>query len=144
MTKNGKERKSPTYLDDSQQFMIYKYCIEHKAVIQAGTMTKYRVQPKIIAEEINTNRLFPSDMFISEHHIRKSIEKVVEWQELLDNLPEPQATVQEEILQEEITRKNIIIENQKLEIEQLKKNGHSALIERVRRISAELNKVLHT
>lgn len=147
LAKNNGTRKSPTYLSDIEQYALYKYCIEHKCLTQQGTLTKYRVLPKIIADEINSAKILKD--VISEHHVRKSIERVVEWQEILEKLPEPQATVYEDQLQADLHSKNIKIAKLEEEMRQLKEmaKGTAKEVETIKQAKikcAELSRILHT
>jgi hypothetical protein len=141
-------RKSPVSLNDQELYEVYRHSIEAKSVIQTGDTTRYRVLPRIIAEEINACDLLPGKQ-ISEHHVRKAIENVVEWQVLLNKLPMPQATAYEDQLQIDINKKNILIESQKIEIADLKKKlatyaNYDDIVKQAKLKCAELSRVLHT
>lgn len=141
-------RKSPVSLNDQQLYEVYKHAIEAKSVEQTGSATRYRVLPRVIAEEINACNLFPGKE-ISEHHVRKAIENVIEWQVMLEKLPAPQATAYEDQLMIDINRKNIQIENQKLKIADLEKKltmyvNYDDIIKQAKLKCADLSRVLHT
>ena len=148
MTSLEGKRKTSVYLSDQQLYAIYKRCIEKKDVIQNGDATRYRVIPKIIADEINEDGGVDG-LRISDHHVRRAVERVVDWQIMLGELPEPQQTVYEDQLQAQIKGLNIEKENLKLEIQKLKDqlNGSglkSDLIKQARVKCAELSRILHS
>ena len=148
MTSSEGRRKTSVYLSDQQLYAIYKRCIENKDVIQNGDATRYRVIPRIIADEINADGGVDG-LRVSDHHIRRAVERVVDWQIMLQRLPEPQQTIYEDQLQIQIKELNIEKENLKLEIQRLKDqlNGagsKSDILKQAKIKCAELSRILHT
>lgn len=119
MISSHEARKSPRYPTNEEYYTIYKYCIERKNATQNGVSVSFRVLPRIVAQEFNKERILNYD--ITDHHVRKAVDLVTDWQILLSMVPEPQETVLEDQLKAKITANNILIENLKLELASLKK-----------------------
>lgn len=119
MTANNypSERKSPVRLNDHQKYTIYKYVIENRCVSQNGEDYSFRVERKRVAQEMNLLKIL--SVPINAHHISDAVEKVINWQKLLDKIPAvPQETVEMEMLKIDNSRKAKEIEELKLKLEQ--------------------------
>ena len=147
MTSSNGDRKAPRYPTNEEYHKIYSYCIEHKNIVQSGVSATFRVLPRTIVKEFNSDKILPYE--ISDHHVRKAIDLITEWQVLLTMVPMPQQTAYEDQLQIEINKKNVLIENQKIEIANLKKVSvgqlsRESIVKEAKIKCAELSRILHT
>lgn len=144
-------RKSPVRLTPDEEYGIYKYCVENHCLAQNEDLFNFRVEPGIVAKEINKH--FPritNNRDINSHHVKVAVENVVGWQRRLGKLPVvPIETAELEQLREgklrmvkEIEEFKLLVERYKTaldanakEIERLKKpsDAHQKL-ERIRAI----------
>lgn len=128
-------RATPVRLSDHQRYAVYKYAVEKQCILQKGEAVIYRVQAQIIAEELNLlpNKIHEAN--ISGHLVKESINKVIEWQYLLEKVPDPpKATVQLDMLSAENTR----LSNH---IEDVRKNNAANIAARDATIKALMDKI---
>ena len=117
MSKTPAIRLTPT-----QKWEVAKYCIEHKGVIikytdgQLNPIYEFRVGQSLLAKEIS-ERLFK----INSTHLKDCMEFYLTVIILSDNLPviPKEATVEEDMLKIELTKKEEIIKRLQDQIKEL-------------------------
>lgn len=143
-------RKPNVRLTAEEEYGVYKYAVENHCLSQTADMYSFRVQPSIIAQEINKH--FPkitNNREISVNHVRSAVDNVIGWQKLLSKLPVvPIETAELEQLREgklkmikEIEELKVLHSNNahtilqlRAEIERLKNSGAQSKIDRIRAI----------
>lgn len=98
-------RKSPVRLNDEQKYAVYTYAIENGCVYQKGEDITIRVEPSLVAKEINQDKIL--EVIINGHHVTEALSRVINWQKRLKLLPVmPIETVQMDMLKIEMSKKD--------------------------------------
>lgn len=124
-------KKPSVRLSHEENYIVYTYALENKALYQNGEETTFRVPMDKIAKEINMLGKLPATKVITAHHIKTSVETVLAWEKILNKLPVLPVDIDEidKINQrynnkvKEIEELKLMISTQQKEIQRLSKLG---------------------
>lgn len=118
-----KDKKSRQFLTDDERWAIYKYCIENHCLFQNGDSFKFRVSQSVAADEINTRGIL--NRKITSYHVNSSVFDILEWERRFQKFPEPQETMEMDMLKVQHTKDINEIETLKQRVKELEKEIHA-------------------